>query len=214
MTMRAWSLVLGALLLAATVAAQPLGSKQVRVSVEFRDTATSDSDGLDGSGRVIITERGTRSSGSLGADSRTSRTTHTSGIFTIVQDGGESRLQVASRVPYEDARFYRDYLTGAGYLTRTIAFENVGTSLKVRADVVGGRIRLRLVPTVSYFSPDGSGAIEMTDAATELEVESGQPITIGGGSTDSNAVTRRILGYRSTASRRESSILLTAVLLP
>ena len=211
MTMRCWPLVLGALLLTGTVAAQPLGSKQVRVTIEFRDTATSDSDALDGAGRVVITERGTRSLGRLGADSRTSHTTRTSGIFTIVQDGGESRLQVASRVPYEDARFYRDYLTGAGYLTRTISFENVGTSLKVRADIVGNRVRLRLVPTVSYFSADGSGAIDMTDAATELEVESGKPVLIGGDTTDSNEVTRRILGYHSATSRRESSILLTAV---
>jgi Bacterial type II and III secretion system protein len=209
------SLVLALVVLAVAVdcGAQSLGSRQVRVSIEFRDTGTTDTDVLDGSGRIVITERGAqRSAGSLGATSRTTRTTRSSGIFTIVQDGGESRLLVASRVPYEDVRFYRDYLTGAGYVARGVFFENVGTSLKVHADVFGSRIRLRLVPTVSYLSTDGSGTIDVTDAATELEVESGKPVVIGGGTTDSNEITRRILGYRATTTRRESSMLLTAVI--
>jgi len=37
-------------------------------------------------------------------------------------------------------------------------------------------------------------------------------VLIGGGTTDTNEITRRILGYRSTTAERESSILLTAVL--
>jgi len=208
------ALALGILLAGGSVAAQPLGSKQVRVSIEFRDAGVQETDALQGSGRIVITERGPQGSrAGLGAGSRTTRTTRSSGIFTIVQDGGDSALRIASRVPYEDVRFYRDYVTGAGYVSREVFFESAGTSLKVHADVLGERrIRLRLVPTVSYFSADGSGAIDLTDAATELEVESGKPVLIGGGTTDTNEITRRILGYRSTTAQRESSILLTAVL--
>jgi hypothetical protein len=204
---------LAILLGAGSAAAQPLGNKQVRVSIEFRDAGTEASDGLQGNGRVVITERGTqRSRAGVGADSRTTRTTRSSGIFTIVQDGGDSLLRVATRVPYEDVRFYRDYATGAGYLSREVFFESAGTSLKVHADVLGERrVRLRLVPTVSYFSADGSGSIDLTDAATELDVESGKPVLIGGGTTETNEITRRILGYRTSTTQRESSILLTAV---
>jgi hypothetical protein len=204
---------LAILLGAGSAAAQPLGNKQVRVSIEFRDAGTEASDALQGNGRVVITERGTqRSRAGVGADSRTTRTTRSSGIFTIVQDGGDSLLRVATRVPYEDVRFYRDYATGAGYLSREVFFESAGTSLKVHADVLGERrVRLRLVPTVSYFSADGSGSIDLTDAATELDVESGKPVLIGGGTTETNEITRRILGYRTSTTQRESSILLTAV---
>jgi len=191
--------------------AQSLGPKQVRVAIDFRQSAAEERTGLDGGGGLVITERRRGGFGSLGADSRSSRTTHTSGIFTIVQDGGDSSLRIATRVPYEDVRFYRDYASGAGYLSRGVAFESAGTSLHVHADVLPeNRIRLRLVPTVSYFSPDGSGAIELTDASTELVVESGRPVMIGGGTTQSQQVLRRILGYGSRSRESETSVTLTA----
>ena len=188
--------------------------RHVRVSIEFRQTGTEDRDDLQGSGRIVIHDGRLGGSGTrIGAESRTTKVTRTSGIFTIVQDGGDSTLQVATRVPYEDVRFYRDYATGAGYATRAIAFENVGTSLKVHADVLSNRqIRLRLVPSVSYFSADGSGAIDFTDAATELVVEDGKPVNIGGGTTQTEELTRRIFGYGRARSESESSILLRAVL--
>ena len=201
------------LALAAAAGGQALGSKQVRVAIEFRESGSEASDAIDGAGRIVITERGVqRSRGALGASSSTTHTTRSSGIFTIVQDGGDSLLRVATRVPYEDVRFYRDYFTGAGYVSRDVVFESVGTSLKVHADVVGERrIRLRLVPSVSYFSATRAGAIDLTDAATDLEVESGKPVVIGGATTDTNEIIRRILGYRRTSTERESSVLLTAV---
>ena len=205
-----------AVVLAAAVstAAGGLGDRQVRVSIEFRQTGTNDRDSVQGAARIVINDGRLSGSGTnLATESRTTKTTRTSGIFTIVQDGGDSTLAVATRVPFEDVRFYRDYATGAGYLDRAIVFENVGTSLKVHAEVLSSRqIRLRLVPSVSYFSADGSGAIDFTDAATELVVEDGKPISIGGGTTQTEELTRRIFGYGRTRSESESSILLRAVL--
>jgi hypothetical protein len=85
--------------------------------------------------------------------------------FTIVQDGGESTMLVASQVPYPQVTFYRDYLTGAGYVASGVQFRDVGTSLKVRAAILpGNQVRVRLTPTVSWFSPDGSGVIEVNEA--------------------------------------------------
>lgn len=204
---------IAAIVLAALVS-MAAGDRQVRVSIEFRQTGTDDSTEIQGSGRIVVHDGRIGGSGTrLGTESRTTKVTRTSGIFTIVQDGGDSTLRVATRVPYEDVQFYRDYARGGGYAVRGVAFENVGTSLKVHAEVLSGRqIRLRLVPSVSYFSADGSGAIDFTDAATELVVEDGKPVTIGGGTTETEALTRRILGYGSSRSRSESSILLRATL--
>src|SRR5688572_12425646 len=92
------------------VAAQ--SGKQVKVVFELRQTGTQSRDAIDGSGRVVITDRGdTRSSGRIGADSTQRRVRTSTSIFTIVQDGGESMLVVASQVPYPQVIFYRDYLT-------------------------------------------------------------------------------------------------------
>jgi hypothetical protein len=204
---------LAAAALSGVAGAQGVGTKQVRVSIDFRQSGTAETSDVQGSGGVIVTERRSAGAARLGVDSRTVRSSHRSGIFTIVQDGGDSMLQVATRVPYEETQFYHDLLTGAGYVARGIRFESVGTSLKVHADVLDARrIRLRLVPTVSYFSPDGSGAVELTNASTDLVVEDRVPVVIGGGSNQSEAIIRRILGRRSASSSSESSIELIAAL--
>jgi Flp pilus assembly secretin CpaC len=189
-----------------------LGDRQVKVSIEFRQSGTDEQTDVQGATRIIIRDGSvTHGAGAIGADSRTTHVKRTSGIFTIVQDGGESTLNVATRVPIEDVQYYRSYASGAGYAVRGATFENVGTSLQVHADVLSDRqIRLRLVPRVSYFSATHAGAIDFTDAATELLVEDGKPVTIGGGTSESDELVRRILGYGSSRSQNESSIELRA----
>src|SRR6266542_924203 len=98
--------------------------EQVRVSIEFRQSGTEARDDVQGSTRIIITNPGGTSSRTrLGAGSQTTRVTHSSGIFTIVRDGGDSMLRVATRVPYQEVQFYRDYARGAGYVAHGFAFE-------------------------------------------------------------------------------------------
>lgn len=187
--------------------------KQVRVSVEFRQSSTQNRDAVDGSGRVIITDRGTRSSGRVGVDSTQRRVQTSSGIFTIVQDGGESTLLVASQIPYSQATYYRDYLTGAGYLATGVQFKDVGTSLKVGAAILpGNQVKVRLTPTISWLSADGSGVIEVKEASTELVVPSGRPVVLGGASTRTHELTRRILGYRASETATETTMALTATI--
>src|SRR3989441_5617291 len=159
------------------------GGRQVKVVFEFRQSATQSRDAIEGSGRVVITDRGgTRSSGRVGVDSAQRRTQTSTGIFTLVQDGGESTLLVASQVPYPQIAFYRDYLTGAGYVASGVQFKDVGTSLKVRATILGSnQVRVRLTPTISWYSVDTAGVIEGNEASSELVVPSGRAVVLGGG---------------------------------
>ena len=191
------------------VAAQ--SSRQVKVLFEFRQSSTQSRGGVDGSGQVVITDRGARSSGGVAVDSTQRRTQTSTGIFTLVQDGGESTLIVASQVPYPQVAFYRDYLTGAGYAVSGVEFKDVGTSLKVGATVLpGNQVRVRLTPTISWFSADRSGVIEATEASTTLVVPSGQPVVLGGATTRTHELTRRILGYRASETGSETLMTLTA----
>jgi len=191
------------------VAAQ--SSKQVKVLFEFRQSSTQSRGAVDGSGQVVITDRGARSMGGVAVDSTQRRTQSSTGIFTLVQDGGESTLIVASQVPYPQVAFYRDYLTGAGYAVSGVEFKDVGTSLKVGATVLpGNQVRVRLTPTISWFSADRSGVIEATEASTTLVVPSGQPVVLGGATTRTHELTRRILGYRASESGSETLLTLTA----
>ena len=184
----------------------------VKVVVEFRQSGTQSKEAVQGSGRVVITEKGsTRASGGLGAVSRETRVQQSTGIFTIVRDGGEAALSVATQVPYPQVAFFQDYATGAGYVSSGVAFKDVGTSLKVSASILpGNQIRVRLTPMISQFSANAPGTIEFTEASTELIVPSGRPVVLGGTTTQLHEVTRQILGFRQQQAGQETTILLTA----
>lgn len=186
--------------------------RMVRVDVQFQQMEIQRGEGVQGRGGVIITERGSvRPRGRIGAGSTDTRTRHSTGIFTLVQDGGESTLTLATQVPYSQLGFYRDYATGAGHLVRGTVFREVGTSLKVRANLLpGNQVRVRLTPSISWLSADGSGAIEFTEAATEVIVASGQPLVIGGATTQTHAVTREILGIGAREGSSATTVSLTA----
>lgn len=209
-----WALALALVLLSGSlgdVAAQ--SGKQVRVSFEFRQSSTQSRDAVAGSGGVIVTDRGARSSGRVGVDSTQRRVQTSSAIFTIVQDGGQAMLMVASQIPYSQVTYYRDYLTGAGYVSGGIEFKDVGTSLKVGAAILpGNQVKVRLTPTISWLSADRSGVIEVNEASTELVVPSGRPVVLGGATTQTHELTRRILGYRASETATETTMALTATI--
>ncbi len=193
-------------------AVQAQGQRLVKVAVEFRQVGTQSREAVQGGGRVIITEKGgVRPKGAGAADSRQTRVTSSTGIFTLVRDGGESRLSVTTQVPYPQVAFFRDYATGAGYVATGVAFKDVGTSLKVRATILpGNQVRVSLTPMISHFSADGSGTIEFSEAATELVVPSGRPVVLGGATTQMHEVTRQILGFRQSQVGSETTVVLIA----
>src|SRR5206468_10616432 len=69
------------------------GPKQVEVTFDFRQASIRSRDAVRGGGRV-------------GVESTERRVTQTTSIFTLVQDGGESALLVASQVPYSQIAYY------------------------------------------------------------------------------------------------------------
>jgi hypothetical protein len=188
--------------------------RMVRVQFDFRQDAVQRREGVEGGGRVIITDRGSaRPQGRAGVESTQRKTQQTTGVFTLVQDGGESTLLIASQVPYPQVAWYRDYLTGAGYVATGVQFRDVGTSLKVRADILpGNQVKVRLTPSVTWFAGDGSGAIEVREAATDLVLVSGQPMILGGATTQTHDVLRRVLGFRTADSQSETLMRVTATI--
>jgi hypothetical protein len=209
------ALALGLALIAGSLGdATAQRGKQVRVTFEFRQSSAHSRDAVDAGGRVIVTNKGgTRAWGRVGVDGMQRRVQTSSGLFTIVQDGGESTLLVASQIPYSEVTFYRDYLTGAGYVATGVQFKDVGTSLKVGAAILAGnQVRVRLTPSISWLSADRSGVIEVNEASTELIVPSGRPVVLGGATTQTHELTRRILGYRASEITTETTMALTATI--
>jgi hypothetical protein len=192
---------------------EPQSRRQVKVLVESQQSGTQNQEAVQGSGSVIIRKGNVSPSGRVTAGDRRTTVQRSTGIFTLVQDGGESILSVATNVPYNQAAYYYNYAAGSGYIQTQIVFTEVGTSLRVSASVLpDNQIRVRLTPRISYFSAERSGAIDFTEATTELIVPSGQPVSLGGSTTNMHEVTRQILGYRDRASSSETNLVLTATI--
>ena len=214
--MRRTRFLLAIALLALTLPAPSVaqGEKQIKIVLEFRQSGVETRDALQGSGGIVIHRRGgVQPHVGLDASSTETRTRRSTGIFTLVQDGGSSLLNVATRVPAEQVDYFHDYATGAGYVSSEVVFENVGTALRVGARVLpDDRILVQLTPTISYFSADGSGAIDLIEASSELVVKSGEPVVMGGSTTETRDVTRQILGLGGASESFETTLVLTATL--
>ena len=192
---------------------QPQSRRQVKVLVESQQSGTQNQEAVQGSGSVIIRRGNVQPSGRVTAGDRQTTVQRSTGIFTLVQDGGESILSVATTVPYNQVGYYYNYAAGGGYIQTQIVFTNVGTSLRVSASLLpDNQIRVRLTPRISYFSAEKSGAIDFTEATTELIVPSGQPVSLGGSTTNIHEITRQILGYRDRSSSSETNLVLTATI--
>jgi hypothetical protein len=193
----------------------PIGNAQsrrhIKVLLETQQTGRSNQEAIQGSGGVIIRRGTAHPSGRIIAGDRQTTVQRSTGIFTLVQDGGESILSVATKVPYSQAAYYYNHAAGAGYIQRQIVFTDVGTSLRVNATVLAdNQVRIRLTPRISYFSAERSGAVDFTEATTELIVPNGQAVSLGGSTTNMHEITRQILGYRDRASSNETNMTVTA----
>jgi hypothetical protein len=182
--------------------------RNIKVVFETRQSGSSNRAGAQGSGSIVVRRGMVYPSGRIAAGERQTTVERSSGIFTLVADGSESLLTVATRVPQSETAYYHSL----GYIERRVVFNDVGTSLRVGATILSdGQIRLRLTPRISYFSVDRPGAIDFTEAATDLIVPNGEAVAVGGSSSKLHEITRQILGYQSRSSTDESNFTVTAV---
>ncbi len=187
--------------------------RHIKVMLNSQQTENFNRETVRGSGSVVVRRGTVYPSASIVANEGQTTVARSSGIFTIVLDGSESVLTVATRVPRDQIGYYQNYAVGIGYIERQIVFTDVGTSLRVHASTLpDGQIRLRLTPRISYFSAERPGAIDFTEASTELIVPNGQPVSLGGVTGSVHELTRQILGYRKHTSNKESELTVTATI--
>lgn len=206
-------LALATLMLGVASVGNAQSRRHIKVVLETQQSDTSNREAVQGSGSVVI-RRGTFApSGRVTAADRQTTVKRSSGIFTLVLDGSESILTVATRVPQSQIAHYYNYALGGRYIERQISFTDVGTSLRVHATMLpDDQIRLKLTPRIRYFSADRTGAIDFTEAATELIVPNGQAVHLGGATTKLHEITRQILGYQDRTSASESGLVVTATI--
>lgn len=191
-------------------------NRQVKVVLDFQQQAQGSRQGVQGQGNVIVEQRRTgdprvRGRGGVVVEDTTTRITRSSGLFTVVLDGGAGSIMMADDVPTPQLAYYYDYATGKGYVAQGVAWQRVGTALAVRPVILpGNQIRVTLTPVISYFTPAGGGTIEVVEAATQLIVPNGGRIQFGGSTGSLHAVTRQVLGYRNEQSSQDTALTVSA----
>ena len=214
-----WSVIAGWVLIGAgwasaqTSLIPPPG--YVKVAVEFRQAGQTSQSGtvVQGTGAggtiVQIDRRRVTGSGQVQIQDTRQGFRRSTGAFILVMDGGEGQIAVTEQVA--NVAWFYQYALGRNHITQGVVFRQVGTSLLVRPTILPNRhIRLRVVPQLAYRSDRGDGTIELVEAATNVVVPSGLPITIGGGASGEEVMRQFLLGYEQAQRTSDVTIVLTA----
>lgn len=185
--------------------------RNVRIEVSFdeqRDTSETEAS-IRGSGSVMATHAGVSGTAHITprAESRTTATTTQTRQRLLVQSGSEASLRVGETVPFVDELIVlgRRY----GIISREVTLRNVGTSLGVRARVIGDGpgVQLTLTPELSGVSSGRSQRIRYTQLATTLTANDGATVTLA--TFGENADFYRIFLAGLARTRDSSSMQIT-----
>jgi hypothetical protein len=212
------SLILGALVLVGPWAdgqTSLIPPGHVKVTVEFRQEGQRAQRGIavkgQGPGGTVIrvNPKGVTGSGRVQVQESHQTTRRNVESFLLVQDGGEARLTVVEQVP--EIVWFQQYARRHRYITEAVVFRQVGTFLTVRPTILPDqRIRVQITPQISYQSDQGDRTIALVEAATEVVVQPGQPITIGGTDGRGEVMRQFLLGYEQVHQANQVRIVLTA----
>jgi hypothetical protein len=69
---------------------------------------------------------------------------------------------------------------------------------------------LGIAPQISYRSDQGDGTFDLVEASTEVVVQSGQPVMIGGSEGSAEVMRRLLVGYERVYQAGQGRIVLIA----
>ena len=131
---------------------------------------------------------------------------------TVMNDG-RAEIATGHEVPFTDV-FY-GYVAGHGYAATHTHWAAVDTGFVVHPRLIGNdRILIEIMPRMRNLSP-GGGSIEVTEAATQIEVKDGGAVVIGSSNRERNQVLREILrGGRRVRAGEDTFLLVRAQSTP
>lgn len=183
-------------------------NQNVRIQVSFKDHTSSDAESLNGRFRIggVTVIPPEHSEGRFRSEN--------SSLSSLVQQelliisGGRGSLLVATEVPYEEWLWSYGLQQGF-WITSSIRWKDVGAKLIVEPYVMGNKVRVRLIPEFSYLIDNRRLSTIVEQLTTEVIVESGQEIDLGGiPAQDHEFYSRFLVGYDIRHERRSLHITL------
>ena len=202
---------------------QPLSN--IRVESRIVDRETGREAGVGAAGQLLLDFPEPSAGGNVffRLESGTSSSSGSATQFVVVSSGGEAAIGVGKAIPYE--QWFLAHGRQEGLLARETGWREVGSRLAVQPTAVAGgsKVRLRVVPELEYL-PDGGGprgkrkerirTVAFAGAATELVIDSGQEVRIGGSEEAAEFYDRFLVGYDRQRRVRTVDIFLRATVLP
>lgn len=192
--------------------------KHIRIRVAFQDNSAESRRAIQVGGRASIdgvtvkTGPQSRSSSvTVVGDQSDATTTSLVQQELLVISGGKARLFVGQEVPYAD--WFWSWGLQRGLWGGGVQWRDVGARMVVEPYVLDRRIRLRLTPEFSYLL-DGQRMTTAIEAlTTEVIVEDGQEVDLGGLPTENREFTSRFLtGSTHMGEKRSLRIRLQAAI--
>lgn len=188
--------------------------KHVRIRVAQQDVSSGSRRAIEVGGRATVNgvsvKTGPQSRGSsltvLGdhADATTSSLVQQE---LLVISGGKARLFVGQEVPYAD--WFWAWGLQQGLWAGNVQWREVGARMVVEPYVLDRRVRVRLTPEFSYVLEGRRMTTAIETLTTEVVVEDGQEVDLGGLPTENREFTSRFLtGSTYTGEKRSLRIRL------
>ena len=160
---------------------------------------------------VVLPDSGFSALATAGAE-RGSSSARAVQTVTVMNDG-KAEIATGHEVPFTDV--FHGYAAGHGYVATNTQWVAVDTGFVVHPRMIGNdRILLEITPRMRNLSPGGA-SIEVTEAATQIEVKDGGAVVIGSSNRERNEVLREILrGGRRVREGEDTLLLLRARTTP
>ncbi len=197
----------------------------IRVESRIVDRETGREAEVGATGQLMLTFPETSAGGTVffNVDSSTSRRSGSAAQFVVVASGSEAAISIGKAIPYE--RWFLAYAQQQGLVSGETGWREVGSRLAVRPTAIAGgsKVRLEVVPELDYLLDRGGrgrkggerrGSIVVAGAATELVVDSGQEVRVGGSEESEEFYERFLVGYDRQRRVRTVDIFIRATVLP
>ena len=189
-------------------------AQNVRIQVAFNDHTIGQSNGISVEGRLRVGGVVIRTGDDPNLKStRIQGENMSSSVASLVQQellvmsGGRAHLRIGTDVPYAD--WFWSYGLKYGLWDGIMRWKEVGAQLVVEPYVIGNTIRVRLTPEFSYIVEGNPIAVVVEKLTTEVFVENGEAIDLGGLKTGDNEFFSKFLtGYNHLGEKRSLRIIL------
>jgi len=185
----------------------------VQIQVRFRESSSERDRGFSvpGGGGVVIRDDETRGIISIQPEVRDmlTETTGDTRQTLLVASGREGSIRVGERVPYID--WISEYGWRGGYIETSLQWQEVGSFLAVTPTIMGDgkTIHVRLIPELRGLVDGNPYRVQFAGLATEVMVQDGVTMTVGGAGNDETFYSRFLVGMNRSGRQRALDIELT-----